>query len=212
VSAYDPDTEDPLAEAAPADPAAGTDRTGRAPPRAGTSAALSAAVDAAATDRLRTEAIALAASAFEELLTPELHQVLQEQARAAMAAQLADDEVSAELEAAGPLFPTVQEWVEGFLAPTIVRLASNDFVWCPRWWAHAEVLSRLTGLWITWEQARAGSPADINTWWLQQLDPHLAVITAHGGPLNGCTQHDGHKGPKPGLIVEVPPPGTFGHT
>jgi len=93
--------------------------------------------------------------------------------------------VSAELVAAGPVFSAVQEWDEGFLAPTIVRCSSNDFVWCPRWWAYAEVVSRLTGLWITWEQARAGSPADINTWWLQQIDPHLAVITAHGGPLNG---------------------------
>jgi hypothetical protein len=111
-----------------------------------------------------------------------------------------------------PLFPTVQDWVQGFLAPTIVRRSSNDFVWCPCWWAHAEVVSRLTGLWITWEQARTGNPADINTWWLQQLDPHLAVITAHGGPLDGCTTHDGHQGTKPGLLVEPPPPGTFGPT
>ena len=108
------------------------------------------------------------------------------------------------------LFPTVQDWVRGFLAPTIVRRPSQDFQWCPRWWAHAEVVSRLTGLWTTWEQARTGTPADINTWWLQQLDPHLATITAHGGPLDGCTQHNGHQGSKPGLVIELPPPGTFG--
>ena len=118
------------------------------------------------------------------------------------------DEVGEEGMAA--LFPTVQDWVEDFLAPTIVRRSSQDFLWCPRWWAHPEVVSRLTGLWITWEQARTGNPADINTWWLQQLDPHLAAITAHGGPLDGCTQHNGHQGPKPGLVVELPPPGTFG--
>ena len=111
-----------------------------------------------------------------------------------------------------PLFPTVQDWVQGFLAPTIVRRSSQDFLWCPRWWAHAEVVSRLTGLWITWEQARTGNPADINTWWLQHLDPHLAVITAHGGPLDGCTQHDGHTGTKPGLVIETTPPDAFGPT
>ena len=122
-----------------------------------------------------------------------------------------EDGASTDLGAAVvPLFPTVQDWVEGFLGPTIVRRASNDFVWCPRWWAHAEVVSRLTGLWITWEQARTGSPADINIWWLQHLDPHLTAVTAQGGPLDGCSQHDGHHGPKPGLLVERPPPGTFG--
>jgi hypothetical protein len=108
-----------------------------------------------------------------------------------------------------PLFPTVQDWVHGFLAPTIVRRSSQDFLWCPRWWAHAEVVSRLTGLWITWEQARTGDPADINTWWLQHLDPHLAAITTQGGPLDGCSQHDGHSGTRPGLQVEDPPPGTL---
>ncbi len=128
----------------------------------------------------------------------------------------ADDEAivdgaTLELETAVmPMFHTVQDWVQSFLAPTIVRRSSNDFLWCPRWWAHTEVVSRLTGLWITWEQARTGTPGDINTWWLQQLDPHLAAITAQGGPLDGCSQHDGHHGPKPGLLVESPPPGTFG--
>ena len=122
-----------------------------------------------------------------------------------------EDRASTGLEtAAEPLFPTVQDWVEGFLAPTIVRRSSNDFVWCPRWWAHAEVVSRLTGLWITWEQARSRTPADVNTWWLQHLDPHLAAITAQGGPLDGCTQHSGHQGTRSGLIVEAPPQGTFG--
>ncbi|UZJ27023.1 DUF4913 domain-containing protein (plasmid) [Rhodococcus antarcticus] len=169
------------------------------------------AVDRAVLKRVQTEADAMAAIAFEELLTPELSVVLQERARQATAAVLdnRDDDHTAELAGAGPLFTTVQDWVAGFLARVIVRWPSQDFIWCPRWWAHAEVVSRLTGLWITWEQARLGSPADINTWWLQQLDPHLAVITAQGGPLTGCNQNEGHGGTRAGLRIEPPPPGTF---
>ncbi len=36
----------------------------------------------------------------------------------------------------------------GFFAQTIVRWASQDFLRCPQWWNYAEVVSRLTGLWI----------------------------------------------------------------
>lgn len=198
MSAFDPDADDPPADTGPATPAVVT------------SAALRAAVEDAVSARLRTEATALAGDAFEELMTPELHRALQDQARTTMATQLEAELAEVDPAATEPLFPTVQAWVHSFLAPAIVRRSSSDFVWCPRWWAHTEVVSRLTGLWITWEQARLGTPADVNTWWLQQLDPHLAVITAQGGPLDGCTSHDGHAGGKPGLRVEDPPPGTFG--
>ena len=171
---------------------------------------LAAAVDQAVLARAQQEAAAMAEDAFEEMLTPELSIALQERARTSAAALLQQQGQAADLAAEGPRFANVGEWVEQFLSTMIVRWPSQDFLWCPQWWSHGEVVSRLTGLWITWEKARLGDAADINTWWLQQLDPHLAVITAQGGPLTGCNQNEGHCGERAGLLVIPPPPGAFG--
>jgi hypothetical protein len=181
-------------------------------PRAGApvSEVLAAAVDDAVRARVDREAAAMAEVAFEEILTPELSTTLQQRARASTAAALAADTERDEQAQAGTFYPDVEGWVAGFFAHAIVRWASQEFLWCPQWWNHAEVVSRLTGLWITWEKARLGDAADINTWWLQQLDPHLAVITAQGGPLTGCNQSDGHGGTRAGLLIAPSPPGWFG--
>jgi hypothetical protein len=190
----------PSAGAPPASPAPSEPRAA-----AVLGARLTAAVDQAVLARVQQEASALAADAFEEMLTPELAIALRDRAHTSAATLL-------DLAAGGTRFANVAEWVEQFLSTMIVRWPSQDFLWCPQWWSHGEVVSRLTGLWITWEKARLGDAADINTWWLQQLDPHLAVITALGGPLTGCNQNDGHGGERAGLLVIPVPPGSFGPT
>jgi hypothetical protein len=109
-----------------------------------------------------------------------------------------------------PKYPTLQGWVDDYLAQIIVRRDDAGFRWCPSWWAHSEVVSRLLGLWRAWEQARASKdPIQLNTWWKEHLDHHLPVITAPDGPFGGCSQDKGHVGDEPGLSVVPVPPGYF---
>ena len=90
-----------------------------------------------------------------------------------------------------PLYPGPSEWVTGWLAPIVVRQPSQDFIWCSHWWDHPEVLTRITGLWETWESARLGGATAINDWLATQLDHHLAVITSSGGPFFRCKPSSG---------------------
>jgi hypothetical protein len=85
-----------------------------------------------------------------------------------------------------PLFDGPEQWVTGWLAPIIVRQPTQDFLWCAHWWDHPEVLTRITGLWESWEAARLGGATAINDWMATQLDHHLAVITTASGPFYRC--------------------------
>lgn len=105
-----------------------------------------------------------------------------------------------------PLYPGPQEWVTGWLAPIIVRQPTQDFLWCSHWWDHPEVLTRITGLWETWETARLGGATTINDWLATQLDHHLAIITTSSGPFYRCKPATGDT---PG---EHHTPAGLGHT
>jgi Domain of unknown function (DUF4913) len=109
-----------------------------------------------------------------------------------------------------PIYPSVTEWVEQWFAPMIVRRDNADFRWCPQWWAHAEPLSRLTGLWRAWESATT-NPDQVNQWWLEHCDPHLKAITDSNGPFGSCSQTKGHQGDTPGLPVVPMPEGWLKH-
>ncbi len=119
-----------------------------------------------------------------------------------------------------PLYTDPQQWVTGWLAPIIVRQPTQDFLWCAQWWDHPEVLTRITGLWETWEAARLGGATAINDWLATQLDHHLAVITNASGPFYRCKptsgdtpgEHHTPAGlgitPAPGGFFEPEPPQT----
>jgi hypothetical protein len=109
-----------------------------------------------------------------------------------------------------PIYPSVTEWVEQWFAPMIVRRDNSDFRWCPQWWAHAEPLSRITGLWRAWESA-SSDPDQVNQWWLEHCDPHLKAITDINGPFGSCSQAKGHQGDAPGLPVVPMPEGWLKH-
>ncbi len=113
-----------------------------------------------------------------------------------------------------PLFADPEQWVNGWFAPIVVRQPTQDFLWCAQWWDHAEVLTRITGLWETWEAARLGGATAINEWMATQLDHHLAVITAASGPFFRCKPAHGdtpgeHHTPA-GLTTIPAPEGFFG--
>ncbi|NYI81216.1 DUF4913 domain-containing protein [Nocardioides panzhihuensis] len=97
-----------------------------------------------------------------------------------------------------PRFSSVVEFVEQWLAPMLRRRVNtklggaDDLHWCPRWWAHEEVVDRLSATWRAWEGARiAPDPGAMAGWWLSVLDPMMAAITdRYTGPFAVC--RDGH--------------------
>lgn len=109
------------------------------------------------------------------------------------------------------VYQTVQEFMGDFLAPTIRRRFNGvTLTWCPRWWAHPEVLIRVTALWRSWEHLRLDPATGMSTWFLHHCDPHLrAIMDASDGPLSHCDVTDGHHGkkrPLPPLPLELADP------
>ncbi|WP_017972363.1 DUF4913 domain-containing protein [Actinopolyspora halophila] len=110
-----------------------------------------------------------------------------------------------------PLYPSVEEWVNGWLAPMIRRPLGTTAAWCPHWWAHPEAVARLEALWRCWEAARLDGPMAMSTWWLQHADPHLALLTdPDRSPFASC--HDGHRDELAPLPTEPAPAGWWGET
>ena len=106
-------------------------------------------------------------------------------------------------------FGGLEEWVIGWLAPTIRRQHNeNAFRWCPHWWAHAEAISRLNGLWEGWENARTQGAVAMLGWW-QVLDHHLTILTSTGGPFAQCGQTTGHRSDGTPLKTVPAPNGTW---
>jgi hypothetical protein len=106
-------------------------------------------------------------------------------------------------------FPGLEEWVVGWLAPTVRRQHNeNAFRWCPQWWAHAEAISRLNGLWEAWENARTEGSVAMLGWW-QVFDHHATILTSTGGPFAQCTQSSGHRSDGAPLKTVPAPPGTW---
>lgn len=96
-----------------------------------------------------------------------------------------------------PHYPHLEIWVNDHLSPIVQRRLGNGLTWCPRWWAHAEAISRLTTLWRAWEKTRLEGPIAMSGWWLEHVDPHLRVLlSATEGPFAACGP-DGH--------VDLPP-------
>jgi Domain of unknown function (DUF4913) len=108
-----------------------------------------------------------------------------------------------------PRYPDLETWVSDWLAPMIVRRHGPEFHWCPQWWQHAEAISRLTGLWSTWEAAATDSDPAMLLWYQDYLDHHLPVLCSHNGPFLNCSNDQGHSR-SPGVVLQtVPCPDNF---
>lgn len=87
-----------------------------------------------------------------------------------------------------PYYPHVGGFVEGYLLPNWRHPLgmSKGVNWCPRWWAHAEAISRLEALWLAWEGMRVDPPPAMSVWWRDHADPHMAALTSQRGPFGKC--------------------------
>lgn len=110
-----------------------------------------------------------------------------------------------------PKYPHVEDWVLGWLAPVIRRRFGNGQCWCPQWWRHAEVISRLDALWRAWEALRLDPATGMSVWWRDHFDPHWSVLSDRDrSPMSMCSPKDGCGGEHQPLPVESAPAGTWG--
>lgn len=133
-------------------------------------------------------------------------------AEAELAAVLLDPGPPAEPEPK-PVYASVDEWVEGWLAPIWrhrVDVDGRTATWCAKWWRHPEVVTRLDAIWRAWESLRQDAATGMSTWFRDHGDYHMAVITSVDGPLAGCTTGEGHRPKWARLPVAQPdPPNMF---
>lgn len=115
---------------------------------------------------------------------------------AVLAAQRAEEKLE-------PAYLDVESWVTEHFAPMYARPLGGEFRWCPRWWEHAEAISRLEALWRSWETLRGDAGLGMATWYRDHLDSQLTILIGNRGPFALCSP-DRHE-PMKALPVEPAP-------
>lgn len=104
-----------------------------------------------------------------------------------------------------PLYASVADWVTGQFLPVYRRPIGGEFRWCPKWWLHAEAITRLTALWQSWEAMRLQPGTGTANWLRDHLDHQLPVLLGRSGPFAQCSVTE-HVEPRP-APAEPPPSG-----
>ncbi|RSS97869.1 DUF4913 domain-containing protein [Streptomyces sp. WAC02707] len=107
-----------------------------------------------------------------------------------------------------PVFQNLEQFVTERLAPVLLHPSEESGqIWCPRWWDHADAVSRLQAIWHTWEVLRWEPGTGMSHWHLHHLDPQWrALLDPVHGPFREC--RDGRRMPGP-LPLEPAPDGWF---
>lgn len=127
----------------------------------------------------------------------------------------AGDSEPASQEAPPLQFPTLDAFVEGFIALIYERpTAGTSASWCPQWWSHDEAVFRLTALWQAWESMHvAEGPLAPAKWLTYYADPIMGQLFNPEGCFKGCSMDKGHRPARPhpeGMLpCERPPEGVF---
>lgn len=108
------------------------------------------------------------------------------------------------------IYPSVEAFVAGWLAPTYGRyIGAGSRTWCPWWWKHPEGIVRLQAIWRAWEHLRQDAALGGSVFLLEHADPHMTVLFDPNGPFKGCTPERGHDPRSHPLPVVPADPGTF---
>lgn len=99
-------------------------------------------------------------------------------------------------------YPTLDGWVEGWLAPVFARNVGQTWRWCSSWWAHPEAVHRLEALHRGWEVARLDPNGRAMLAWQRDLDAQLRELTSADGPFASCGRE--HRPPPPLPVVAAP--------
>lgn len=111
-------------------------------------------------------------------------------------------------------FPTLNHFVNEFLARIYERSTDGAMRWCPQWWVHDGAVFRFTALWQAWESMRLSEGPTASAKWLTYYgDPIMGQIFApEGGPFEGCDPtrgHRSHEHHKGSALPTAPPPGSL---
>ena len=89
--------------------------------------------------------------------------------------------------AAGLVFASIQDWVDGYLLVMYRRAVSGTATtWCAQWWRHPEAVVRLQALWRAWEYLRLEPAMGMSVWLRDHCDQHMAQLLSADGPFKGC--------------------------
>lgn len=86
-----------------------------------------------------------------------------------------------------PLYPSLDDWVHDYFAPTFGRSVGGELRWCAQWREHAEAIGRLEALWRSWEALRLDPALGMATWFTNYLDPLLSALLSRSGPFSQCS-------------------------
>jgi hypothetical protein len=108
------------------------------------------------------------------------------------------------------VYANVGDWVTRWLSPTYARHITQNQVWCPYWFRHAEAVSRLEGAWRAWEQLSRPQQwggdewFGASIWWTQHGDPCMDRLLSLNGPFRNCIdgKHSDDLAPLP--VAPVP--------
>lgn len=84
-------------------------------------------------------------------------------------------------------FDELELWIDEVFFGLVEQRISNTLRWCPMWWDHPEVVSRLWVLCLGWKQAMSTSALDFSDWMISHLDVHWNQIIRCDGPFAGCS-------------------------
>ncbi len=102
-------------------------------------------------------------------------------------------------------YPNCAVWLVEYLLPNYVRKAGSH-VWCSSWFEHPEAITRVEGLWRSWETMRWDGGTGMSVWWRDYADVHMQILLSPDGPFFNCRID--HDLPEP-FALNAPPPGTF---
>lgn len=111
------------------------------------------------------------------------------------------------------IFPNLEAFVTEFLIHHYTRPVDpygrdKEFTWCSSWWAHAEAVNRLNGLWRAWEALRLDETTGMADWWKDYADPTMRALFYSKGTFQGCTVKNHAPSNEP-LPVAAAPQGLF---
>lgn len=103
-------------------------------------------------------------------------------------------------------FLTVYEFVDTIILPFYgtTQAGIHSLNWSARWWAHPEVVSRLSALWMRYESLRQQEPATCMEQFLRShADYHMDRLMGERSALRDCRREDYPTVPLPTSPIET---------